>query len=430
MTWTRRQLLGGLVGGGLGAALGLLPGRARADGLAATARVVFFYLPNGMPLADWVPAEAGAFVGALPPILSPLEPWRERLLVLSGLDNQTPDGLSNLHAGLASSALTGERMYEGELRGPDGARSVDQLLAQALPSLRGTQPLVASSEGAQACPPFVGWTDRECLLQNHVSWLGWDTPAPVELSIQGLHRTLFGADDPARAPRLRRALDAVHAESLRIRPALGEAHRDAVDAFSSSLHALESSLDGAACPTEAPRPEVSSAELDVEAHADQLLHLAALGLHCDAHRVVTYAIGREFTRRHLPLPDVPLSHHACSHHGGDPERIGWWSRIGRWEMEILARFVGRLDAMPVPEGGTLLDHTLVVALGGMSDGQTHDGRSVPVALLGGQALGFAGGRHVPFGRRSLADLHLTLLQRLGPPRDTFGAEGQAALPLS
>jgi hypothetical protein len=131
-------------------------------------------------------------------------------------------------------------------------------------------------------------------------------------------------------------------------------------------------------------------------------------------------IGREFSGRNYPEIGIPDAHHPISHHQGDPVKLEKLGRIDLYQMTLFAYFLKRLQSTPDGDG-SLLDHVMIVYGAGMSDGNAHDPKNLPILLLGGGAGQIKGGRHLRFPKEMpLANLHMTLLDKLGVHVDKIG----------
>ncbi len=421
MTWSRREILTALTAG---AGTLAVPTPVRAATLSGvTARLMVVYLPNGLQARDVVPA-GSTLDDPLPTGLAPLAPWVDHLTVVSGLHSVTSSA-SNLHAAAAGAALTGEDLHAGSFTGANRGRSMDQVAADAIGTASPIPSLVTCSEGLPVCPPDVGWTARDCLYQNHVSYRGLDDPRPVETSVSAILRQLTGRPDGTEAARRRIALDAVARDAKRWSPVLDAAQRAVVDSWMSHLSEAIDATQAAACPvSDADAALFLEADQAIGAHMDAMLRLHALALHCDATRVGVWSPGREFSRRVLPAGSLGLSHHAVSHHGGRTEYLDDVTEITVWHMDRVAGLLGALAAMPTVAGHTVLDETLVLILPGFGDGQVHAPVGIPAVLAGGSALGLPGGRHLVATGTKLASLHLAILQMLGLSLTRFATTSQ------
>src|SRR5947199_4035279 len=150
-----------------------------------------------------------------------------------------------------------------------------------------------------------------------------------------------------------------------------------------------------------------------------MFDLQILAFQADITRVVAFQLTREQTNRTYPEIGVPDPHHPTSHHGGDPEKIAKIAKINEFHVSLFAYFLQKLAS--VSDGnGTLLDHSLYLYGSGMGNPNIHDHVNLPVLVAGGAAGGMKGGRHIKFDKPTpLANLHLTLLDKVGVHLDSF-----------
>ena len=165
-------------------------------------------------------------------------------------------------------------------------------------------------------------------------------------------------------------------------------------------------------------------------HAGLMFDLQALAYETDLTRVATFMMGREITGRTYAEIGVADAHHPISHHQKDPVKLEKLTKINQYHVQLFSRFLERLQATPDGDG-TLLDHSMIVYGAGMADSNAHASQNLPILLAGGGAG--TGGRHVRYPEETpLANLHLSLLDKLGVPADSLGhANGKLPLdPLS
>jgi len=135
--------------------------------------------------------------------------------------------------------------------------------------------------------------------------------------------------------------------------------------------------------------------------------------------VITFQLARETSNRTYPEIGVPDAHHPLTHHGNDAAKIARMAKINAFHVGLFAEFLQKLAA--AKEGnGSLLDHSLYLYGSGMGNPNVHDHGNLPVIVAGGAAGGMKGGRHIRFSKPTpLANLHLTLLDKVGVKLDRF-----------
>jgi hypothetical protein len=433
---TGKQLSRRTVLRGLGAAIALPVLDAMTPALAAPVlkkaplRLSFVYVPNGIVMKDWTPAAAGqAF--QFPRILQPLEPFRQELLVLSGLDAQNGNALGDGpgdHARAGASFLTG--VHCRKTMGADirNGVSADQIAAQAL----GERTRFASIELGCEDSRTVGDCDSgySCAYTNSISWRGPSTPMPPEVNPRLVFERLFGADaglDPQT--RARRALDRksildlVREDTARLVGTLGRADRRKIDEYLTGVRDIEKRIQSSAKESRHLTPPVeppSGIPADFAEYVKLMYDLQVAAFQTDLTRVASLMVGREGSLRVYPEIGVPDSHHPLTHHRGNPEWIEKVVKINHFHVEMLAYFLGKLKATPDGDG-TLLDHAMIVYGSGLSDGNRHTHEDLPILLAGGGGGTLQPGRHLTYPPGTcVTNLYMALLDRMGVHPKSIG----------
>lgn len=422
---SRRTVLRGL---GTALALPFLEAMAPARTRPRPARLVYLYVPNGVHMPDWTPAAEGTDF-ALPWILEPLAPFRERLGVLSGLthDKARPNGDGpGDHARAAAVFLTGVQPLktDGQVK---LARSADQIAAAAVGGATRFRSLELGLErGRDSGQCDSGYA---CAYSNNISWQSGTAPASKETNPRALFDRLFrgGGADPAveaeRRARRRSVLDFVRGDAARLRSRLGARDRAKLDEYESGLRELERRIARAEdeCVAEVPdalRPAASPRQYGE--HARLLLELLALALELDLTRVATFLYANEGSDRSYEEIGVSEGHHGLSHHGGDAKKQEQIRRINRLHVELTAGFLAKLAAAS-DGAGDLLETTHVVHGAAIGDGNRHNHDDLPIVVAGGSGRRVPLGRHQRFPKETpLCDLHVTLLEELGVRVDALG----------
>jgi hypothetical protein len=154
-------------------------------------------------------------------------------------------------------------------------------------------------------------------------------------------------------------------------------------------------------------------------HAKLMFDLQILAFQADITRVVTFQLTREQSNRTYPEIGVPDPHHPTSHHGNDPEKVAKIAKINTFHVSLFSDFLQRMKATP-DGAGSLLDHSVYLYGSGMGNPSLHDHENLPILVAGGAATGLKGGRHIKYEKgTNLANLHLTLLDRVGIHLDSF-----------
>jgi hypothetical protein len=393
-------------------------------------RMAFLYVPNGAHMPDWTPATTDADF-SLPPILRPLEPVKDQLLVLSGLAldkaRSYGDGGGD-HARAMAAFLTGQHPNKTNGKDLRAGISVDQLAAERLGKATRFASLEVGCEGGKA----AGACDHgySCAYQTNLSWRDPSLPVAKEIDPSQLFDRLFcsstgsaqNAVPGQRARAERSILDFVADDARRLRPRLSGNDRRKMDEYLGSVREVEQRLartEPVAEVGQARYPRPAGIPADFREHARLLGDLLALAFQADLTRIATFVFGNDGSNRCYQEIGVPEGHHDLSHHGGDPAKQAKVRRINTLHVQILAYFLQKLNSIPEGEG-TLLDHCMIVYGSGISDGDRHNHENLPI-LLAGKANGtIKTGRHLSYPETPLTNLYLSMLDRVGVSVNTFG----------
>ena len=438
MIITRKALPRRTVLRGLGASLalplldGMVPAFAalRKTAAAPVKRLGVVYVPNGMMMNHWTPGTEGSGFD-LPTILEPLEPFRRHIEVLSGMHGVDGEGP---HARSSTRFLTGVGAKPDNGSDLSAGVSMDQLAGRAL----GRETQLATLELAMDGRDFAGSCDDgfSCAYTNTIVWANDTTPLPMENNPRVVFERLFGdsgSTDPAiRQARLRKdasLLDSVTERAGALSRELGARDRAKLDQYLDAVRDVERRIQMAEAQSGRELPVVdqpAGIPGTLGEHARLMFDLQALAYETDLTRVVTFMMGREITGRTYAEIGVPDAHHPISHHQRDPAKLAKLTRINQYHVQLFAELLARLEATPDGDG-TLLDHTMIVYGAGMADSNAHASQDLPILLAGGGAG--TGGRHVRYPEHTpLANLHLSLLDKLGVPAESLG-HANGRLPL-
>jgi hypothetical protein len=400
-------------------------------GTKAPTRMAFVYVPNGIIMPDWTPAEEGPGF-AFRPIMAPMEPHRDRMLVLTGLTQNGGRALGDGpgdHARAASSFLTG--MHPRKTAGADIriGISVDQVAAQKI----GQATRFASLELGLEDGRLVGSCDSgySCAYSNNLAWRTENSPLPPEINPRLVFERLFGAGDEvedaaARARRLKyekSILDSVVAETGSLRSTLGPADQRKLDEYLHSVREIEKRIaanerDHREMAPPFPKPE--GAPLDYSEHCRLMFDLMTAAMQMDATRVITLMMGREGSTRAYREIGISDAHHPLTHHRNDETMVGKVKQINRYHVEQFAYWIGKLRQTPDGDG-SLLDHSMIVYGSGLADGNRHTHHDLPVLLVGGGNGTMKPGRHVRYASETpMNNLFVAMLDRMGVEVESLG----------
>lgn len=443
MALPRRTFLKGM---GASLALPLLDAMVPALGAAGSTKPIkrlgFIYTPNGATMASWTPSMDAKTLDVLPPSLSPLERFRDQLVVPTGLSHHQAESLGDGngdHSRAQTVWLCGVHPKRTEGADVQAGITVDQIAAQAI----GKDTPLLSLEMALEQNYLVGNCDNgySCVYWNTISWRTPTTPLPMEVNPRVVFERLFG-DGGTPEQRLRQVredksiLDSVRDSVAALQGRLGASDKVRVAEYLDSMREIERRIQVAERQSGESLVALPDRPIGVpeqyDDHAKLMFDLAALAFQADITRVFTLLLGREQTNRAYPWLGVPEAHHAVSHHQNDPARLAKAAKINTYHIDLLAGFADKLKAIPDGDG-TLLDHAMLLQGSGLSNSDQHSHIDLPLVLLGGGAGTHKGGRHLTFPKDTpMNNLHLAMLDKAGVPVEKFGdATGKLQLePLS
>jgi hypothetical protein len=386
-------------------------------------RLGFVFVPMGCDHSRWTPPGQEK-LGALSFILEPLEPVKDQVTVITNMRLQsaypgTHDTSNSAFLSAASAKHTeGSDYYSGT--------TVDQIAAREI----GRDTQLASLELAMDLNPLAGVCNNgySCVYQNCLSWSSPTTPLPSDAHPRVVFERMFGegGDAEARRTALRRReslLDSFTGSIAKIQRRVGAPDRARLDQYLQSVRQVEREIERAEqAVTENRTPDldrpvgVPAAFAD---HAKLMFDLQILAFQADITRVITFQLTREQSNRTYPEIGVPDPHHPTSHHGNDPVKVEKIAKINKFHVSLFSEFLQRMRATPDGDG-SLLDHTVILYGSGMGNPSLHDHENLPILVAGGAATGLKGGRHIQYEQgTNLANLHLTLLDRVGIHQDSF-----------
>jgi hypothetical protein len=393
----------------------------------APVRLVFAYTPNGTMMQHWTPKGVGKNF-EFSRILKPLEPFRDDMLVLTGLAHKNGTIAPGDHAAASATYLTG--VAPKRTTGADILLGVsaDQIAAQAIGS---QTPLPSLELSCEASRP-VGNCDGgfACAYVNNMSWRDTTTPVPPEANPRAAFERLFGGFDTDPDPKIRARmnadrksmLDAVASQTQQLVRSLGASDRRKIDEYMTALRDVEQRIarvedENKELATDMVKPAGIPAGF-VE-HARLMNDLVTLALEADITRVVTLIYAKEGSARAYPELGFSDSHHPLTHHRGQEELIEKVTKIECHHMEQFADLAQKLKSTRENDG-TVLDHSMVVYGSSMSDPNRHVHEDVPCVLLGRGDGSIKPGRHIVYPETPQTNLWLTLLDRMGVQAETLG----------
>jgi len=394
-------------------------------------RLGFVYMPMGSHIKQWTPPGADSLAELSPSLQS-----------LASVVAQ-PSGITNLelknaypgtHATSNAAFLSAAKAKWTESTDYHLGTTVDQIAARQL----GRETRLPSLEMAMDLLTTVGQCDNgyACVYQNNLSWSSPTTPLPAEAHPRVVFERLFGdggsaADRLAELRKNASLLDWVHEDIARLQKKLGPGDRTKVNQYLDTVREVERRIQKAEAETADNRLPDLDRPVGVPAayadHARLMFDLQVLALQGDVTRVITFQLARETSTRTYPEIGVSEPHHPLTHNGGNPEKLAKVAQINAFHVSLFAYFLEKLRA--TREGnGSLLDHSVYLYGSGMGNPDVHDHVNLPILVAGGGAGRLKGGRHIKYAEPTpLANLHLTLLDKVGVRLDAF-ADSKGKIP--
>jgi len=398
--------------------------RAQTKGVP---RFTAVYFGNGANMFQWTPATEGAGF-EFSPTLKPLEPFRSRTNIFTGLDNfqATDQGdVGGQHPRAAPAFMSCSHPKQTEGADVRAGKTIDQYIAEKICA----DTKLSSLEVSVDRNDVVGACDHgyACAYMNSLAWKSPTTPLPTETNPRFVFERMFGIgatteERVARTNEDRSILDGLTEEISDLRRKLGARDRTKLGEYFDAVRDVEQRV----AKSEAANSgfEVPSQPVGVPAtfreYAELMFDLQVLAFQADITRVTSFMMARENINRSYPEIGLPEAHHSMSHHDNIPEKMAAYAKLNHYHVDTLAYYLKKLDSIQDGDG-TLLDHTAVLYGGGMSDGNVHNNYNVPVVVVGGKTVQLKGDRHLKYAKGTpLANLMLALIDRFGVHIEKFG----------
>jgi hypothetical protein len=425
---------------GAGAAVGLpfleamLPRTLLAVPAAkAPVRVAFFYTPVGANMEAWrQPKTPG-----LPETLEPLKKVAASIIHVTGLAHKNAEGLGDGagdHARDSATYLTGMHPKKTDGKDIQAGVSADQVIAQQIGSETRFPSLELGTDGgAQSGNCDSGYS---CAYSSNISWRTASQPNAKETNPRNLFLRLFG-DPKARASEAELAreasytksiLDMVNEDSKRLRGRLGASDQQKLDEYLEGVRAIEKQIQGTEKVAANPPPNIevpSGQPGDHGEHIKVMGEILAAAFQTDSTRVATFMLANSGSNRTFPSLGITEGHHTLSHHAGDKNKLDKIKKIDKWYIEQFAAFLEKLQSVK-EERGTLLDNSMIVYGGALSDGNRHNHDDLPVLLAGKGGGTIASGRFLKLQGQPMCSLFLSLFDRLKVKAVQFGDTAKRA----
>jgi hypothetical protein len=393
-------------------------------------RMGFCFMPHGAVMANWTPATEGPL--QLSPILAPLEAYKKNVVVVSNLAHamagpQGPGDNGGDHTRCPAVFLNG--VHPKRTDGADiyAGVTIDQMAAAKI----GQDTLLPSLELAvEDYSGLVGSCDVgfSCTYMNTISWRTPTTPMPMEINPRVVFDRMFG--DGATAEERRRRidtqrsiLDAVVGQIQRLQGGLGSGDRNRVAEYLDTVREIERRIELSEKRTsenlEVPVTPRGIPDDFVE-HTKLMFDLMTIAFQADITRISTFMMAREVSYRTFPMLGISEAFHPASHHQNNAERLAQLTRIQTFHVGLWSYLLEKLRATPDGDGN-LLDHSLVLYGGAMSNSNVHNHSPLPIVVAGGAAGRMKGGRHLKYPENTpMANLLMTILGKAGISQESVG----------
>lgn len=422
---SRRSIL---KGAGVGLSLPWLEAMAATPSAKPPVRLAALYMPNGVNVDFWTPKGKGR-EWELSKTLSPLEPLKNQVTVLSNLWNANSKG-GDGHYVKEAAILTCSTIKKTPGADIGNGVSVDQMAARSvadqtpLPSLElGVTPVAIGVDAV------VGYTR---VYGSHIAWSNATTPLAREINPRSVYERLFRAasgqsNNSAKMDTL--LLDRVLGDANRLRGQVGAADRIRIDEYMSLMRSLEQRVQRASAGTQ--RTWKARANMDPKAmppekpadhaeHVRLMMDMIATAFQTDTTRVATFMFGNAVSNVSFRfLEGVSAGHHDVSHHSKEADKLRQYQLVNQWHIAQYAYLLQRLSEMKEGEG-TVLDNSMVLFASALSDGNSHNPHKLPI-VLGGRGGGrIDSGQHLVYTEDDpLANLYVSMLDAFGAPVERF-----------
>jgi ribosomal protein S10 len=399
----------------------------RQTAAARVRRFVGIWHPQGAAPGYWSPVQEGSNF-EFSYITKPLESFRDRIVLVSGLD--VPEAFSTEEQPGGNHArgavfLSGSRPRRDTVS-PYLGVTIDQLIANKY----GADTLLSSIQlGVEDSNSYgdCNW-GYSCAYTNCMSWTSATQPLPTQINPRVAFERLFGDGASAEERLVGRKqnasiLDSVTREIPRLKKDLGAGDRARLDTYLENIRELERRIRIAIDnPVPEPADEIPfGIPRSKDVHFKLMFDLIALAFQGDITRSATMMLGRDISLTVFPESGVTTAWHGTSHHGDKPENVANYAKMNRYHVGLLAYFCEKLRNIPDGDG-SILDHVLIYKGSNMGNSHRHAHEKVPVILVGGIDGSFKGNRHIVFpdNTERTSNLLLSILHLYGIERDSIG----------
>jgi hypothetical protein len=407
---------------------GMVPALTAQSRTAANAnpRLGFVYVPHGAIMDRWTPKTEGAGF-EFTPILQALEPFREKLNIVSGMGHQAADSTA-VHSLSPATWLSGVRPKATQGTDAFAGITADQYAAAKIGQ---DTPLPSIELGTEDHSGLIGACDRDygCIYMNTISWRTHTTPLPMEINPRKAFERMFGlggsaAAQVARTQQDRSVLDLFMQQSSDLQKKLGAQDRSTVNDYLDSVREIERRIQNAGSQQADSQLTLPDAPTGIpysyEDHVKMMYDLIVLAYRANVTRVATFMVAREISNRTYPQVGVSDGHHAISHHSNLAAKMDKNVKIQTYHVSLFAQFLEKLRNTP-DGAGSLLDNSIIVYGSNMSNSNAHNHFPLPTLVAGGGAGRLKGGLHLKYPDHTpMTNLLLTVLDKAGVPMDSLG----------
>ena len=382
----------------------------------------------------WAPEAVGSEFDLTPSALSPLEPFRKYLTIVSNTDCRMAEAFSPPEIGgdhFRSTAVFLTQSHTKQTEGSDvlAGTSLDQIHAQRfgqdtpIPSM---QLCIENLNQSGGCA--YGYT---CIYTDTLSWASPTEPLPVIRDPRVAFEQLFGAggtreERDARRQSRRSILDWISGRVAELEKKLGAADRSRLQQYLGHVREIERRIEMVEARNSSGEqrqlPDAPTGVPDSFAeHVELEFDLVALAFASDVTRVFSIKLGRDSSARVFPESGTDRPFHPCSHHGGREKNVTDFFKINRYHVSMVPYLLRKLEET-VEGDAHLLDKTVILYGSAMGDSNLHNHKKCPLFIAGGANGKLDGNRHLRAADGTpMANVMLSLLQKLGhEDMDSFG----------
>lgn len=395
-------------------------------------RTAFLYIPNGVTGNRWEPTGEGSD-WKLNETMQPLVEFQKDFQVISGLEHQSgragKDGGGD-HARATATILTGVRAKKTAGSDIRLGVSADQVIASTLGDKTRFASLELSCDGLRRS----GTCDSgySCAYQFNISWKSESLPLAPESNPRLVFERLFGSGNQTSERLARKAaedarrssiLDFIREDARSLQKQLGANDRSKLEEYLTGVREIEQRLKRMS--SFGPPPSVDATTpagtpANYEDHMRLMMDLLVLAFQTDSTRVSTFLLAHDGSNRSFQSIGISEGHHELSHHQDDAKKIEKLAQIDLFYTRQLAYLLQRLRDTKEANGKSLLDNSMIVYCGGLSDANRHSHENLPVILAGHGGGLLKPGRHVKAAATPMSNLLLSLMAKMGASADRFG----------